>query len=166
MATTDGLTQVANRKAIMDHLDRVMHRAQGSKESIAVTLADIDHFKRFNDTYGHQCGDEVLVQFAKRLEKACRPEDRVGRYGGEEFIVVSSGVPPASAFGFGQRLLHAVNGTPFQTQSGALPVTASFGLVCTVCGQSATSTSLTRAADALLYEAKARGRNQVVTSVD
>lgn len=168
MASTDGLTQVANRKAIMDHLDRMVERAKASNGNgtIAVTLADIDHFKRFNDTYGHQCGDEVLVEFAQRLERACRPEDRVGRYGGEEFIVISGGVPPESAHALGQRFLQAVNGHPFETQAGALPVTASFGLVCTVCGAAAASASLTRAADALLYEAKARGRNQVVASVD
>lgn len=165
MATTDGLTQVYNRSAIMDHLGRVVARARQEDTCIAVTLADIDHFKRFNDTYGHQCGDEVLARFAQRLEQACRPQDRVGRYGGEEFVVVSSDVPSSAAGKMGQRFLRAINGRPFETQAGPLTVTASFGLVCVRCGEAANSASLTRAADALLYEAKARGRNQVVTSV-
>ena len=163
-STTDALTRVFNRRAIMDHLAREMMRARRENQNMVVIMGDVDHFKSINDNFGHDCGDKVLIEVARRLSTVCRPYDRIGRYGGEEFLIVASDIPPDKADALGQRFLMSINNAPFNTEYGELHVTVSMGLVCVPTDCSGSSESVTRAADALLYEAKALGRNRVISA--
>jgi diguanylate cyclase (GGDEF)-like protein len=159
-ATHDALTGVLNRRAIMDRAKAELVRQQRDGRILSVGMCDIDHFKRINDTYGHQIGDEVLIGFARRLQEQLRAYDYVGRYGGEEFLVLT----PLSCGGddtdLYERLCARIARVPFTTTAGEIPLTVSIGVVasqvlCTVDG-------LIADADAALYHAKASGRNRVL----
>jgi diguanylate cyclase (GGDEF)-like protein len=163
-ARTDELTQTLNRKAIMDFLGEELARNERRREGLVVLMADIDYFKRINDTYGHVCGDRVLREVADRLKSACRAYDHVGRYGGEEFLVVLGGPPPDAVEVIGERFLSRVNGTPVGTDFGAIEVTASFGIIWVPPVARTTPDAVLHAVDALLYEAKSRGRNRYVSA--
>ncbi len=165
LVRTDPLTHVANRMAIMEHLNSELARQQRRSGAIAALMCDLDNFKRINDTHGHLCGDEVLVEVARRLDAVCRSYDMVGRYGGEEFLVVSTEIPACAIEGLGERFLQSINRVPFNTFAGALTVTASMGLIWAPAEEKYTSEAIIRSADALLYEAKKRGKNQIVCAV-
>ncbi|MEW6720997.1 MAG: diguanylate cyclase [Thermodesulfobacteriota bacterium] len=159
-ATHDPLTGMLNRRAILDRLNEEFARARRQGDSLAVGVCDIDHFKRINDTYGHQTGDDVLCELARILTRNIRKYDFVGRIGGEEFLVVMptrAGVECTALFG---RMCGDVAGTEMKTRSGALSVTVSIGVACSA-GKS-TVDELLAAADAALYQAKSEGRNRVV----
>ena len=157
-AMIDGLTRLWNRAAIMDLLDAELARAQRGTP-LCVAMIDADHFKRVNDTHGHQAGDAVLAELAVRLRKAARGFDAVGRYGGEEFIVVLSNCTQADARTAAERIRKSVADKPIDTSAGPLAVTVSMGIA----GYDDTHTdakSIIGAADAALYQAKANGRNR------
>ena len=101
-ATHDSLTGLLNRAAILDLLNKELSRSIRKKEPVATIMADLDHFKHINDTYGHQAGDAVLRQAASRMQSALREYDAMGRYGGEEFLVVSAQCGPAGGYRFGR----------------------------------------------------------------
>ncbi len=165
LATTDMLTGVMNRRAIMERLRDEMVRSARCGEEVALIMCDIDYFKRINDTHGHACGDQVLVEVARRLQKACRVYDSVGRFGGEEFLIVLPGIPAHAAEASGERFLKAVNGKPVKTDcSQPVSVTVSMGMITLSHAAFTDPEAAIRGADALLYEAKHRGRNQVVYS--
>ncbi|MDR3176983.1 MAG: GGDEF domain-containing protein [Desulfovibrio sp.] len=156
-STIDGLTGVLNRTAFMEEL-RV--RLQGDGEAVppcALIMIDIDHFKRVNDTYGHQSGDLVLIDMGRiLLGKVRRGKDLVARYGGEEFIVMVQTRNQRAVFGIAEKLRISVAGHSF----GSLPrITASFGCTVHVPGESIEETI--RRADEALYDAKGSGRNCV-----
>lgn len=161
-ARTDELTQTLNRKAIMECLSEELARNERRQEGLVVLMCDIDYFKRVNDTYGHVCGDRVLREVADRLRSACRAYDHVGRYGGEEFLTVLGGPPPDAVEIIGDRFLSRVNSTPVGTDFGAIEVTASFGIIWVPPVARTTADAVLQAVDALLYEAKSRGRNRYV----
>ena len=125
---------------------------------------DIDHFKRINDTFGHDIGDEVLKEFAVRLATNVRGIDLACRYGGEEFVVLMPDTELKDALRIAERLRLHVSGTPFRAPglSEPLSVTISVGVACTE-GQGDTPDALLKRADEAVYEAKAHGRNQVVS---
>lgn len=156
LAITDDLTGLPNRRALRDRLELLVSEAQRGRR-FSVAIADIDYFKRINDTHGHAVGDEVLVAVAAALRGGVRRSDLVARVGGEEFCIVQSDVDPAMAEMLTERLRAAVAaiGVP-------VAVTASFG----VCHSSLASASdaILAAADAALYRAKAGGRNRVVVA--
>lgn len=158
-ATHDELTAVANRRHVLDALTRELARASRDRTRVAVVLADVDFFKRINDRHGHAVGDEVLREAALRMTKAVRPYDCVGRYGGEEFLVVLPGCDDASGAAVAERLRASFGATPFATQAGPLPVTCSFGLALS--GAITDARVLIAAADAALYRAKSLGRDRV-----
>lgn len=156
MSAIDYLTNVFNRRALVEKLDYEMRRAHRGSRRLSVVLLDIDHFKRVNDTYGHVTGDRVLQQVAQVIKRSVRNTDLVGRYGGEEFLVVLPDCPLSAAIRVAEKIRQGVQDTPFDD---GLQVTISAGLAEYA---NETTEQLIMAADRCLYEAKARGRNRVV----
>jgi diguanylate cyclase (GGDEF)-like protein len=124
-----------------------------------VLLADLDHFKRVNDTHGHPVGDEVLCEVARRLLSSVRSYDFVGRYGGEEFLVVLNNCDIENAMERAETLREAVANTPVSTAVGMVPVTASVGVLTSRQWRTPPAEDILREVDAALYAAKAAGRN-------
>ena len=161
-ATQDSLTGLLNRGAIMEALDQEMARAQRRQQTLCVGLCDIDHFKRVNDTHGHLAGDAVLREAARRIEAALRPFDHVGRYGGEEFLILVAATQDQAAALF-ERIRHVFADAPFVVEQAALDVTISCGATFfTPPADERIDTALIAAADAALYRAKDAGRNRTV----
>ena len=158
-ATHDGLTGLLNRATILEKLDDELARAARSGTPISVLMADLDHFKSINDTLGHLAGDAVLREAACRLKSTARRYDSVGRYGGEEFLIVLGGCNAADAAAQAERMRDAICSTPFLALSRPVAVTTSLGIACS---SHSAPEALVRDADNALYEAKARGRNCVV----
>jgi two-component system, cell cycle response regulator len=157
LARTDVLTQVANRRATVERLDHEVTRAKRGSGSLAIALCDVDHFKSVNDKYGHAVGDEVLKAIAQRLHKTIRTIDLVGRWGGEEFLVVLTDATEPGARIAAERLRLAVAGIPPVPQ-GPPKVSISLG-VAEWAGESIEA--LVERADRALYRAKSRGRDRV-----
>lgn len=158
-ATHDILTGVWNRAAIFDILKRELNRACREATTVSVLMADLDHFKSINDTYGHPDGDAVLKEAAHRITQSVREYDSVGRYGGEEFMIVLAGCDVAVTRKQAERIRARIHAEPVQTPSAAIPVTASIGGATS--GDFDAMDALIRAADAALYAAKRNGRNRV-----
>lgn len=160
-AMIDALTQVWNRGAIMELLKAEVSRAARQAHSLSVAMVDGDRFKQINDTHGHQAGDAVLREMAQRLRGALRAYDAVGRYGGEEFLVVLPDCGVAAARALAERVREAVCGAPFDAGKAKLAVSASVGVATSEPGKSLSPEELVGAADAALYRAKSAGRNRV-----
>jgi diguanylate cyclase (GGDEF)-like protein len=158
-ATRDSLTRLWNRAAILDILQRELERAKRNDTVVSIILADLDHFKRINDTYGHLAGDAVLREAARRMQAAVRPYDGIGRYGGEEFLLVLPNCDASGAVTLGERLRLAVGSEAMVLAEGVIPVTLSLG-VATSEGMEDVQTFIA-AADAALYRAKEGGRNRL-----
>jgi|HubBroStandDraft_1064217.scaffolds.fasta_scaffold18884_3 diguanylate cyclase (GGDEF)-like protein/PAS domain S-box-containing protein len=159
-ATRDGLTKLWNRNSILEILEREIDRGVREKHGTAIVLADIDHFKNVNDTYGHPVGDAVLRETSRRLSAAIRSYDGLGRYGGEEFLLVLPNWAGQMDTSRIEHLRAAIADTPFVTAAGELAVTCSFGVAWAERG-CLDSQELIHLADQALYRAKARGRNRV-----
>lgn len=162
LAITDQLTGLFNRRHMMKQMSQFLNRANAGGAPVSVFIADIDHFKRVNDTYGHDVGDEVLQEFAARMKDNVRPGDIPCRQGGEEFVVIMPNTPGDLASAAAERLRRNVAGQAFEIERGrkTLEVTVSLG-VATSSGSECTIDDLLKRADEALYEAKAAGRNQV-----
>lgn len=161
-ATRDALTKIWNRAYVLDALDREVVRAQREKRGLGVLMIDLDHFKLINDSYGHQAGDEALRETARRMQAAIRPYDALGRYGGEEFLMVVPGCDDFCLSAHAERLRLVMESEPFFVAGHEVRLTASFGASSTSSGTEASADELIRLADAALYEAKRAGRNRVV----
>jgi diguanylate cyclase (GGDEF)-like protein len=162
-ATHDPLTGILNRRAILDRLGEELSRANRENGKLSVGMCDIDHFKRINDAHGHQAGDEALVAFTRCLQAQLREQDCVGRYGGEEFLVIAAGSQNWVEEGLYERLCARVAETEIKTRSGPISITVSIG-VARGTGQS-TADALLVASDEALYQAKTGGRNRVAYAV-
>jgi diguanylate cyclase (GGDEF)-like protein len=160
-ATHDALTGLWNRAAVLGFLDGELTRSERDGTSVAVVLADIDYFKRINDTYGHLAGDAVLREVATRLGSSVRTYEWVGRYGGEEFLVVASRCIPAEAGGVAERLRARVGSNPVKWGDQLISVSISFGVATTDQLGALNGDTLLKAADSALYLAKNNGRNRV-----
>ena len=160
-ARHDSLTGLWNRGAIMDFMERELARARRSGSSVGVLLLDIDHFKSVNDTYGHPAGDAVLQQVAQRLSAGTRAYDWVGRYGGEEFIVLLANCNADTLALCAERLREIVAAAPMQASGIDLKVTVSLGAALFSCEPNEGSAEVLQLADAALYRAKQNGRNRV-----
>ena len=161
-ASRDGLTGLLNRSAIFDVLTTEVVYANEKNTPLAIVLADLDHFKRINDTYGHQVGDAVLRECARRFNVATRPTDYVGRYGGEELLLIMPGLSPEHSLERLENLRATIAHELFDCDGIGLPVTCSFG-VAWIDDQVRSIKPLIALADQALYMAKTRGRNRVET---
>jgi diguanylate cyclase (GGDEF)-like protein len=162
MSQTDGLTGLDNRRHLNDRIDEMFQHAQRLNEPFSLVMCDLDKFKSVNDTYGHQAGDEVLKQLAKILKEEAREIDRVGRYGGEEFMLLLPGTVLDAAVTFAERVRKRIEGHTFTFDGGTLQRTASFGVSGWPHPTIPDSDALVRTADDALYVAKETGRNRVV----
>ena len=165
-ATHDGLTLLFNRTAIMEVLGNEIARAERERQPLALLMVDLDRFKHINDTYGHLDGDAVLREAARRMKAAGRCYDSIGRYGGEEFLIVLPGCNAADAHAQAERVRESLASAPFAAGSGALDVTCSIGVSCVGVSRAthAGADTLIHQADEALYRAKSQGRNRVVTA--
>ncbi|HEY0834392.1 MAG TPA: diguanylate cyclase [Azospirillum sp.] len=164
----DGLTGIANRRRFDETLEREWRRCGRSRLPLSVIMLDVDHFKRFNDHYGHHAGDECLCAVARLLaEEVMRPGDFVARYGGEEFVCLLPETDGEGAARVAERLRTAVQlrNLPHAASPTAPQVTISLGYACMVPPPDRAAQSLVSLADSMLYDAKNRGRNRVCGSV-
>ena len=161
-AKTDLLTGVHNRRWMNEMFPRQIARSEHAGQSLALVMADIDHFKRLNDTYGHATGDVVLKAVARRLSDTLRPTDFLVRYGGEEFVALLPGATADTARIAAERVRKAIEQEEYlgANAAGALRVTISLGVAILEAGDNLER--LIERADVALYQAKAGGRNQVV----
>jgi diguanylate cyclase (GGDEF)-like protein len=158
-ATHDSMTTFLNRRAILESMAAELARSKRDKTPMAVLLADLDHFKYINDTYGHVAGDQVLCEIARRLLESVRPYDFIGRYGGEEFLVVLSNCNSEKAIVRGEELRRAVAAAPVSITCGTIQVTMSIGVLAVEHWESTSPDEILCAVDACLYAAKDAGRN-------
>jgi len=162
-ARKDSLTQLCTRATVLDllkhELDRSQRHSLDRDAPVSVVLADLDHFKHINDTYGHLAGDAVLREAARRMRDAIRPYDSIGRYGGEEFLLVLSNCDTLGAAAIAERLLQAVRKDTIVLAEATVSVTLSAGVATS--GVIQDPETLVGAADAALYRAKRGGRNRV-----
>ena len=156
-AVKDSLTSLHNHEYILEILDREIVRQQQEPTGLAVMMLDIDHFKSVNDTYGHQLGDQVLIRISEIIKSCLRSSDFAGRYGGEEFMIILSGIKGASsAVEVAERIKECISNYVFENKE--LRVTISIGLACY---QGESIKELVGIADKLLYQAKRNGRNRI-----
>jgi two-component system cell cycle response regulator len=163
LALIDPLTGLYNRRYVAAHLDSLMARQEDGGNGIAVLLFDIDHFKRVNDGHGHAAGDEVLVEVARRAQRAVRSFDLVARHGGEEFLIAMPDTGLGVAYSVAERLRRSIAEKPVRIADAdaEVAVTISIG-VATAKGPGDTPAALLRRADTALYDAKGCGRNRVI----
>ncbi|MFA6434969.1 MAG: sensor domain-containing diguanylate cyclase [Elusimicrobiales bacterium] len=161
LAIKDGLTGLFTHRAFQTRVEEEVLRSARTKVPFSLLMADIDHFKSYNDTYGHQAGDAVLKAVAQTLSEGVRDIDFTARYGGEEFAVILTGVGKVEAAGVAEHLRKTLEDRRFSFGGAVAGVTASFG-VAEFPGEAAISSQLVRAADERLYRAKKTGRNRVV----
>jgi diguanylate cyclase (GGDEF)-like protein len=155
---TDPLTGVPNRRAFLDSLVQALSLGRRRAEPVAVLVVDVDHFKHVNDSAGHAAGDQILVAVAQLLSSKLRAGDRLGRLGGEEFGVVVQGAGPTLV---AERLREAIAAHPVAVEGRSFQMTVSIGVVASASCEEDPRSLLARA-DELMYEAKGRGRNQVI----
>ncbi len=160
-ATRDGLTGLWNRTAIFDILQNELARSGRSAEPLIVLMADLDGFKPVNDHFGHMAGDTVLRQVAARMRAAVRRYDAVGRYGGEEFLIVLPGCELPGGLTHAERIRQAIAAEPFQLGDTEISLTCSLGAACVMPPLIPRADDLVREADMALYRAKHQGRNRV-----
>jgi len=163
MARLDGLTGISNRRTFDDLLLREWRRQARTGQPIAVIMMDVDHFKQFNDTYGHGAGDDCLKQITRAAEGALqRPADIIARYGGEEFVALlpDTGLDGAMAVAEGIRAAIVTLAIPHARSSAASHVTISLGVACAVPTAESDPAALVKTADGQLYAAKSEGRNR------
>ncbi len=165
MSITDPLTGIYNRGYLAEHLPREITRAKRYKHPLSLIMCDIDFFKKVNDTYGHQAGDQVLKKFVQSINDSIRNNiDWVARYGGEEFVVVLPETDSGTACHIAERLRNTVSGKEIYVQKKQIHITASFGVAVfdpSTPGNNISYESIINQADKYLYQAKHEGRNRV-----
>jgi two-component system, cell cycle response regulator len=159
-ATHDGLTGVPNRATVMEALNREASRQLREGSPFGILIADIDHFKNINDSYGHLCGDDVLKAVVERMKASIRPYDVLGRYGGEEFLIVAPGIDAKGAMALAERIRRLVEAQPVGMPTGDVGVTVSVGVAVSGDPKPIDARELLSLADEALYQAKNSGRNR------
>ena len=160
LAMTDSLTQIPNRRALSEYAERSLARRTGLP--MALLMIDADHFKLINDTHGHQVGDEVLCKLASLLSARLRGHDLIGRFGGEEFMVIAPETSVEGALTLAESLRKIIDSTPLVTAKGIIPLSVSIGISNCAATANRELKDMLAEADAALYDAKQSGRNKVV----
>ena len=160
-AAHDFLTGVPNRGEIISSLRREIARGRRELTPVGIVLSDLDHFKQINDTFGHSAGDAVLQEVTRRLKSALRPYDSVGRYGGEEFLLILPGCNLSTASRRADSIRYLIEKDPIVVPQGDVAATLSLGITVAECAVDASVEALLERADAALYQAKHNGRNRV-----
>ncbi len=163
-ANMDSLTQLWNRKKILEILEEELNRNFRENIPLGIIMLDIDNFKTINDTYGHLIGDKVIIEVASRLKKKIRSYDKIGRYGGDELLLILPGLGRQDAKNIAERLRQSVCAEKIQTESGALNITVSLGVSIFDTASRPSTKKMIEESDLALYVAKGRGRNIVVVS--
>lgn len=161
LAATDALTGLSNRRHVFELAEKAVAVSQRYHRPLAVIMLDIDNFKNINDTYGHGGGDEAIYQFALRIRATLRQSDLLGRYGGDEFLIVSPETDQKSAQRAADRIRASVTGLPIQLKDGSLSLTTSIGLTTNEKDYGLALITLVEQADAALYAAKEAGRDRI-----
>ena len=161
MANTDGLTQQWNRRKIIEILEEELNRNLREGKTVGVAMLDIDYFKEINDTHGHLIGDKILIDVTTRLKKTLRNYDQIGRYGGDEFLIILPGLARPNAQSVGERLRKAVCDTKIGTEAGELTASISIGMAVSDIEVRHLAADLIKVSDQALYQAKEGGRNRV-----
>ncbi|MHB8055606.1 MAG: GGDEF domain-containing response regulator [Candidatus Aminicenantales bacterium] len=162
LATRDSLTGIWNRATILRFLeDEMAHCQRGGDYSLSLIMIDVDYFKKINDTYGHQVGDKVLAKITTALEKNIRPYDKVGRYGGDEFLIVLPNCSLYHVSVVAERQRAAVERIRIKTEGGSLSLSLSMGCASSECFRRPGSERMIKESDLALYKAKQAGRNRV-----
>ncbi len=159
-ATHDELTGLANRRVLLDAIAREHSRQLRQGGSFGVVLIDLDHFKKINDTHGHLAGDAALKEVSRRMVACVRPYDTVGRYGGEEFVIVAPSCERSGAVMLTERILASLRSLPIETDKGPLSVTVSCGIAVSSAAKPIEPQDLLHMADEALYRAKEQGRDR------
>jgi len=159
-ATYDALTDIPNRAVILDTLKHEQSRQRRTGGGFGLLIADLDHFKRINDTYGHACGDTVLKEVASRMKASVRDYDTVGRYGGEEFLIVVPETDKQGLMAIAERIRTVIGCNPVVTEQAEIRITASLGAAVSTAARPVSSEMLLKLADEALYRAKEYGRNR------
>jgi diguanylate cyclase (GGDEF)-like protein len=162
MAYFDSLTSLWNRRKILEFLSEELARSQRDGYPTSLILLDVDHFKKINDNYGHPVGDKVLVEIARRIRKAVRIYDRVGRFGGDELLVIVNNCGKEEARMVAERIRAGIGTQAFRVARRALAVTVSLGVVSTDMHPELSTSQLIQFSDQALYRAKRLGRNATV----
>jgi diguanylate cyclase (GGDEF)-like protein len=165
-ATHDALTGIYNRGALLEILEKELVRHGRDARPVSIIFADLDHFKRINDQHGHLAGDAVLREVSRRAGAVLRPYDSLGRYGGEELLIVLPACARDGALEVAERVRAAVAALPVETDFGAIPCSLSIGVAVAGEGVTITSQKLIHLADDALYRAKQGGRNRVELASD
>lgn len=163
LSRRDGLTGVWNRRYLMERLEHELAVARRSQRPLSLILLDLDHFKHINDRYGHATGDRVLIEAARSLQACIRDIDHLGRYGGEEFVILLPFCENDMAVAIAERCRRHLESLAIRHEEEVIPVTSSFGVTTLPVGATCTGEALTHSADLGLYRAKAEGRNRVVS---
>lgn len=163
MAVIDGLTGLHNRRYMDSHIETLFQRAVTRRRPLSIMITDLDRFKNINDTYGHEGGDQVLKEFARRIRANVRGMDLVCRFGGEEFVVIMPDTEPHIAERVAERVRQDIEKQPFPLSGTGVAVTVSIGVASVNYGADSVS-ELMRRADSALYRAKNSGRNRVVSA--
>ena len=160
LAAHDELTGLANRRVVLDEIVKEHSRHLRDRGSFAIVMIDLDHFKSINDTHGHPTGDAVLKEVSRRMASCVRPYDTVGRYGGEEFIVVARSCDRTGAMALAERILNSLRSGPIETAQGRSSVTVSCGIATSSGAKPLDPQELIHLADDALYRAKKLGRDR------
>lgn len=160
LSHTDDLTQIPNRRNILETLTAEMQTHRRKKRPLSIAMLDIDHFKKINDDYGHQCGDLVLHELAQFVFGQLRAYDTIGRYGGEEFLLILPETTCKQAFAICDRIRKAIQDKVYKYNGRAIQVTASIGIAARASEENVTMGNFIKEADRCLYIAKETGRNR------
>jgi len=164
IASRDSLTRIWNRTEITRFLSEELERGQREKKPTGVIMLDVDHFKKINDFYGHAAGDQALLQVVSRLKRKVRRSDKIGRYGGDEIIIILPNCGQTEIRKIGERLRLAVGMRRIRTELDTVPVTVSAGCATSDLPGISSAEKVIKAADGVLLRAKQRGRNCVVVA--